>query len=167
MVFVTIGNGREAFGRLLDGVRRAVDLGVIDAEELLVQYGHTPPAGPPSARLVSFLPEPEFLRAISEANLVIAHAGAGTLIRVLQAGRVPVVMPRRRRYGEVVDDHQVDLATAFEAAGRVVVAAEPEDIPAAVRRARSLPCGIEPGGRPGALAVAVRDAIRELMEVLP
>jgi UDP-N-acetylglucosamine transferase subunit ALG13 len=77
----------------------------------------------------------DFVEVISKAELIICHSGAGTLIHILRAGKHPVVMPRRRKYGEVVDDHQVELATAFAAEGRVTHAAEPGDLPGAIESA--------------------------------
>ena len=47
-----------------------------------------------------------------------------------------MVMPRRRKYGELVDDHQVELTKALAAEGRVIPAYEPEDLPAAIEEAR-------------------------------
>jgi UDP-N-acetylglucosamine transferase subunit ALG13 len=40
-----------------------------------------------------------------------------------------LVMPRRRKYGEVVNDHQVAIAQKFEELGHVLVAYKEEDLP--------------------------------------
>ena len=57
-----------------------------------------------------------------EARVVVAHAGIGSVIDALKAGRSLVVVPRLRRFGEHNNDHQLDLARAVErrAWGRVV-----------------------------------------------
>ncbi|MBI3812157.1 MAG: hypothetical protein HY283_08135 [Nitrospirae bacterium] len=77
-----------------------------------------------------------FETKIHEADLVISHAGAGTLLQVLHAGKIPIVMPRRKKYGEIVDDHQVELVRTLVDAGRVISANEPEDLPGAIEEAR-------------------------------
>jgi UDP-N-acetylglucosamine transferase subunit ALG13 len=59
----------------------------------------------------------EFILA---ADAVVCHAGVGTIMTVLESGRRPVVIPRLRRYGEHVDDHQQQLATELESSGIVV-----------------------------------------------
>ena len=48
--------------------------------------------------------------AMRSADLVIAHAGAGSAISAMRAGHRPVLVPRQARHGEHVDDHQVQIA---------------------------------------------------------
>jgi len=73
-----------------------------------------------------------FHELVKEAELVIMHAGAGSIIHAIQVGKIPVVMPRRKQYAEHIDDHQRELANAFEQLGKVVVAEEAEDLMNAV-----------------------------------
>jgi UDP-N-acetylglucosamine transferase subunit ALG13 len=56
------------------------------------------------------LPSHELLSAMSESDVVITHAGCGSTVSALMAGRRPVVLPRRKQFGEHVDDHQTELA---------------------------------------------------------
>lgn len=67
-------------------------------------------------RVVSEMSEQEFVAEITKADVVVAHAGVGTYMRCLESGKAPILIPRRREYGEHVDDHQVQIANA--AAGR-------------------------------------------------
>jgi UDP-N-acetylglucosamine transferase subunit ALG13 len=46
-----------------------------------------------------------------EADVVVAHAGVGAAIAALEAGKCPVLVPRRHARGEHVDDHQIQIAT--------------------------------------------------------
>ncbi len=45
-------------------------------------------------------------------------------------------MPRRAKYGEHVDDHQLDFARALAETGKVVIAEKPEDLIAAIEEAK-------------------------------
>ena len=84
-------------------------------------------------------------RILSEAGFTCHHcadlpalcqeveAGAGAILHALADGRTPVLMPRRARYDEHVDDHQAELALHLARLGRVVVAWEPADLAGAVR----------------------------------
>lgn len=45
------------------------------------------------------------------------------------------MMPRRKKYEEHIDDHQVELVQALAAEGRVIPAYEPEDLPGAIMEA--------------------------------
>ena len=78
----------------------------------------------------------EFLEFIENADLIICHGGCGTLLHALRIGKVPVAMPRRKRYGEHVNDHQVQLVNVLASEYRVVPAYEPEDLPKAIAEAR-------------------------------
>jgi len=129
--FVSVGNATQPFPRLLDGVAAiARDL----PQPVFVQYGSTPfhADGCESAQ---FLEMSEFQRLVCGATLLIMHAGAGSLITAVRAGKVPVVMARRARYGEHVDDHQIEFTRELERAGRVVAANEPAELLFAVREA--------------------------------
>jgi UDP-N-acetylglucosamine transferase subunit ALG13 len=70
-------------------------------------------------------------------------------------------MPRRRKYGEHVDD-QLDLVKAIAEQGRVVPAFEPEDLPGAIleakRRKRQ-----SVSAKPADAIALVAEAIRSLV----
>jgi UDP-N-acetylglucosamine--N-acetylmuramyl-(pentapeptide) pyrophosphoryl-undecaprenol N-acetylglucosamine transferase len=73
------------------------------------------------------VPIAEMRQAMREADVVISHAGVGSALAAMQAGRRAVYIPRRRAHGEHVDDHQVEMACELE--GRnLVVAREAADV---------------------------------------
>ena len=129
--FISVGNSTQPFGRLLEAVAAvAGDL----PQPVFVQSGSTP-FHAESCENVAFLDMSEFQSRVGQATLVIMHAGAGSLITALRSGKVPVVMARRARYGEHVDDHQLEFARELEKAGRIVVVNEPTELLSAVREA--------------------------------
>ncbi|MCA1005055.1 glycosyltransferase [Rhodococcus hoagii] len=71
----------------------------------------------------------DFDQAIDECDVVITHAGIGNVLRILDKGKVPVVVPRRRARGEHVDDHQLELCKTLTQSG-IGVVCEPEDLTA-------------------------------------
>lgn len=42
--------------------------------------------------------------------MLITHGGAGTMVNAVKRGKRVIVVPRLARYGEHVDDHQLELA---------------------------------------------------------
>ncbi len=56
---------------------------------------------------------------MSRASAVVCHAGPGTIMDCRRAGLKPVVVPRRRFLGEVVDDHQLSFALRLAGIGHV------------------------------------------------
>ena len=72
----------------------------------------------------------------------MTHAGVGSVLVALANGKRPVVVPRRKAFGEAVDDHQLQLGRRFAAAGLVTLVEEPAALAALAHhgRARRRPC---------------------------
>ncbi len=128
---VSVGNATQPFARLLRAVRAMLPR---LPQPVVVQHGSTPfpPAG---CRAMPFLEMTEFDRLVRDSSLLIVHGGAGSVIHAVRAGKVPVVMPRRARDNEVVDDHQLEFALQLERLGRIVLAPEEQDLENAVAKA--------------------------------
>ena len=162
MIFVTVGNPTQGFRRLLDAVDRLGGEGFFNEEMVLIQSGNNAGFCPTNCKHEPFLAMEDFARKVNEAELIISHAGAGTLLHVIQAGKVPVVMPRQMRHGEHVDDHQVELTKVLASEGRVIPAYEPEDLPGAIEEARRR--NTQPVPSPPSLMLnLVAQAIEELL----
>lgn len=135
-VFATVGNATQGFGRLLEAVDRLAGAGGFGPGALVfVQSGNNPDFRPRHCEHRPFLSMEEFAARIARADLVICHGGAGTLLHVAGYGKRPIVMPRRQRYGEHVDDHQSELIRALAADGGARVADEPDDLASVVGEA--------------------------------
>lgn len=46
---------------------------------------------------------------VSKARIVITHGGPASFIMPLQMGKIPIVVPRQKKYNEHVNDHQVEF----------------------------------------------------------
>jgi UDP-N-acetylglucosamine transferase subunit ALG13 len=114
-VVVMLGTMRFTFDRLVRGVLRALPEGA----ELTWQVGHTEPPRADTA-VTRFLTHTALTKAIAEADVVVSHAGVGSVLLALDAGRCPVVIPRRATYREHVDDHQVATASALAELGLAI-----------------------------------------------
>ena len=137
-VVVTLGTMRRyGFRRALDGVLRVLPEVLAPDAEVLWQVGVTDCTGLPLAGRVD-VPATELRAAIADADLVIAHAGIGSCLTALDAGRSPVVLPRRQAEGEHVDDHQELIARELDrrrlAVRRAPTELTAEDLAAAMTR---------------------------------
>jgi len=65
----------------------------------------------------STLDSDEFDDHVMSADVTITHAGVGSALRILELGRCPVMVPRRRSRGEHVDDHQQQIGTKLSRLG--------------------------------------------------
>jgi UDP-N-acetylglucosamine transferase subunit ALG13 len=153
VIFATVGSHPGfRFDRFLEGLEL-----IPGGEELVVQHG--PGRAPANAtRAVPFMPFAEILELMAAADRVVSHAGTGTILCARRAGHTPVVMPRLRRFGETVDDHQLDLGRALAETGRILLVEEVEGLAAAVASAPARGEARESGA--GDLVEAVR---RELL----
>jgi UDP-N-acetylglucosamine transferase subunit ALG13 len=133
--FVSVGNAHQPFTRL---IRAVTAIAHALPQPVVVQHGHTP-FDSFECGGVTFFDILAFESAVSEAEVLILHAGAGSVIHALGAGKAPVVMARRAAFGEHVDDHQVEFARELALTGRVVVVEHSADLKAAIKRARTLP----------------------------
>ena len=121
MIFVTVGTNEARFDRLLSALA-----GTRLDERIVIQHGHSSPIGPPHAELVDFLSFDAMTEKIREARVVVTHAGVGSVMVALANGKRPVVVPRRKSFGEAVDDHQLQLGRRFAAAQLVTFVEAPE-----------------------------------------
>jgi UDP-N-acetylglucosamine transferase subunit ALG13/SAM-dependent methyltransferase len=120
MIFVTVGTHHQGFDRL---VQAADELALQSGEEVVIQRGVSS-CQPKYARYFDFTSMQEMLEWMDKARVVVAQAGAGTIITAMKRGKPLVLSPRLKQYGENYNDHQVELAAALGRDGRAVLAME-------------------------------------------
>lgn len=138
LIFVTVGNATQGFRRLLDAVEEIAGSGSFGTEEVIIQFGHNEGFSSKYCEARAFFGMDEFCQLMEKAETIICHSGCGTMYHALRLGKIPVVMPRRGKYGEHLNDHQVQLVEALAAQKRIVPAYEPAELPEAVNRSRTL-----------------------------
>jgi UDP-N-acetylglucosamine transferase subunit ALG13 len=154
LILVTVGNHTQPFQRLVDWMDALAGEG---GEPVIIQAGG---AGRPP-RHAQWFSETDAARMealLRQARWVVAHAGAGSILSAQQAGARLVVVPRRKALGEHIDDHQVELAEALAARGKVLRADSAEEL----RRILSTdPRKPSPAGE-GPLVEALRRRVAEV-----
>jgi len=158
MIFLTVGT-QFPFDRLVKVVDDLVEAGVIK-DEVFAQVGDEA-YQPRNFQAVASLDKKAFDEHVHEASAIISHAGMGTITMALDTGKPLLAMPRRRRYGEVVNDHQVAIARKFEQLGHLLVAYSPEELGGKVELLK----GFKPSPRRVQPEVVVR-RIAEFLEGL-
>jgi UDP-N-acetylglucosamine transferase subunit ALG13 len=120
---VTLGTMHEfAFRRMLEVVAPLLRPGgVIERDqgvpvEVVWQTGETPTDGL-DLPACKWLPADEMEAALAAADVVVSHAGTGSALSSLRAGRCPVLIPRTAADGEIGDDHQDRFARELERRG--------------------------------------------------
>jgi UDP-N-acetylglucosamine transferase subunit ALG13 len=116
-VVVTLGTMRTyGFRRAVEALAKLLPDVMEPGGDVLWQTGSTDCSGlPVDGR--DTVPVGELRAAVSEADLVVAHAGIGSALMALDCGRAPLLLPRLARHGEHVDDHQVLIGAELAARG--------------------------------------------------
>ncbi len=130
MIFVTVGE-QLPFDRLI----KAVDDWASDSgEEVYAQIGKTL-LTPKTIKYKKHLDPLEFNQAFHAADIIIAHAGMGTIITAIESGKPLLVVPRQARFGEHRNDHQLATAKRFLEQGYISVAF---DVPELIKKLENL-----------------------------
>ena len=120
MIFVTVGTHEQQFNRLIEEIDRLKGSGIIK-DEVIMQTGYCT-YEPQYCEWSELLPYDQMLENVDKADIVITHGGPSSFIMPLQIGKVPIVVPRQKKYSEHVNNHQVEFATAVkERYGNIIV----------------------------------------------
>lgn len=112
MIFVTLGSQKFQFNRLLQKIDELVKEEAIK-EEIFAQIGYSD-YKPENYQYKDFLNRNEFSEIQSKADVVITHGGTGAIIGAVKKGKKVLAVPRLAKYGEHVDDHQIQLLQQFD-----------------------------------------------------
>jgi UDP-N-acetylglucosamine transferase subunit ALG13 len=156
MILVAVGASQFPFDRLL----RAVE-DLPGVEPVVVQHGPSE-VRPSGARCMPFVPFEDLADLVRSARVVVTHAGVGSILLSLTNGTRPYVVPRRRAYGETVDDHQLESARRFAAAGLVTLVEDPQRLREALAAGATTAADVHSNG-----GTLVRDLAAYLAAIIP
>ena len=133
MIFVTVGSVLP-FERL---IRALDDWSALHPEEdVFAQIGH---AGyvPRHMRYERMLAPADCRRLYTEASLIVAHAGMGTVISAAEIARPIVLLPRRTMWREHTTDHQLHTARWLRGRPGVFIADTEAELEQRIEEART------------------------------
>lgn len=124
MIFVTVGT-QLTFDRLIKAVDGwAAQRGRTD---VLAQVGPSDYA-PSTIKVQKFMTPQECDQHMRAADVIVAHAGMGTILTALELGKPVLILPRRAALGEHRNDHQLATAQRFGELGSVSVAMDEAEL---------------------------------------
>ena len=135
MIFVAVGTQKFQFNRLLVAIDALVADGVIN-EEVFAQIGHSDYT-PQNYNYKDFLNKDEFNSYIKNCDLLITHSGVATIITGLKYSKPVIVVPRLAKFGEHVDDHQLQIAESFSNQNMVIICGEYDNLAELVPKAKT------------------------------
>lgn len=135
LIFVSVGTQDIPFDRLLKNVEKQIELGNIK-EKVIVQAGVTNFKSD-KMKIVRFIPMDEFKKIIRESKIIICHGGVGTITDGLRNGKIVIACPRLAKYGEHINDHQLQIINNFGDAGFIISLLDPKDLDKALEKAKT------------------------------
>lgn len=107
-IFATVGSTYP-----LDRLTRELDaIGENKKYKIFAQIGESD-YKPKNIEFAKFMTYKEMQDKIKWADLIISHAGAGSIIDLLISKKKFVLFPRLKEFKEAVDNHQLELCEAF------------------------------------------------------
>jgi UDP-N-acetylglucosamine transferase subunit ALG13 len=114
-VFVSLGTIQPyKFDRMIDSMSE-----LLKDSEVTWQIGKT--TKEPTFGTVHRLMSKECMTEIIQgSDVVITHAGVGSILSALSLGKMPIVVPRLSQFNEHVDDHQLEIASELSNLGLII-----------------------------------------------
>lgn len=111
MIFVTVGSRNYLFDRLFKKLDALYEEGVL-TDSMFAQIG-TSTYKPKHYEYKDFISPEEFAERIKEADIVVSHGASGSIMKALNAGKKVITVTRLEKYGEHINDHQIQNNEAF------------------------------------------------------
>jgi UDP-N-acetylglucosamine transferase subunit ALG13 len=108
-----VGNDFRDFSRL---IKEVDEIAIKISDEIVIQRGYSR-YHPKNTRNFDFVPIITAIEYIKTSELVISHAGIGTIILCKEYGIPLIIVPRRKKYNEHMNDHQMEIAKVLEEKG--------------------------------------------------
>jgi len=148
--------------RFVDGW---LESGGSEVARCFVQTGTS--AVPKLAEHRQYLGHEEMDAMVREAAVVVCHGGPGTIMLASTLGKRPIVVPRRKQFGEHVDDHQLAFTQRIARDGAILLAQTDDELRSCLDGALGLAgsaAELPPAGAgPGPAVAAFEQLIDELL----
>ena len=125
MIFVTVGTHEQQFNRLVQTIDNLKNDGII-TDEIFIQTGYST-YQPTSCESKSFLTFSEMKKMYEKADIIITHGGPSSFIQALSIGKIPIVVPRQSKFGEHINDHQIEFCAAVSESMNAIILIEDID----------------------------------------
>lgn len=118
MIFVTVGS-QLPFDRMIQAVDEVAPL--LQGKEVIAQvFGMK--YQPKNIRTLDYIEPKDFKNYVESAELIISHAGTGTILSVAQMEKPMIVFPRLGKLKETRNNHQIDTCVRLEQITKLQVA---------------------------------------------
>ena len=135
MILILLGTQDKPFTRLLEAVDKAIKKGDIK-EEVVAQIGFTKYSSK-NIKTFELIPKDEYEQIISEADLIITHAGVGSILTGLKKNKKVIAAARLKEYGEHTNNHQLEILNEFYNKGYILKLDNFDDLPKILKKSKT------------------------------
>lgn len=125
MIFVTVGTQKFQMNRLIETMDRFAEN---YSDEVVMQIGNSDYM-PKNCEYYKFIKKEEFAKLLEKCDVLVTHAGVGSIMDGIRANKPVVAIPRLKKYDEHVDDHQLEVAQALGKEKCILVCSDMDELP--------------------------------------
>jgi UDP-N-acetylglucosamine transferase subunit ALG13 len=118
MIFVSLGTQDKPFLRVLQELENLIKTFNIK-DEIIVQQGNTTYESN-LFKSFKYVNNTQFVEYIQRSNIIITHAGSGSLFNAIKSGKKIIAVARLKKYGEMIDNNQTELAKKLAEEGYII-----------------------------------------------
>ena len=126
-ILICVGASDYSLERLLKIIDELCEEQVLDGKHIVAQIGCSRYIRK-HYKSISLISREEYQTYMDEADVIISHAGTGSVIPLVKQNKKVIVFPRLEKYNEHLDNHQLELAEIFTSAGYTLCATNKEEI---------------------------------------
>ncbi|BCJ93402.1 hypothetical protein acsn021_09710 [Anaerocolumna cellulosilytica] len=151
MIFVTVGSRNYPFDRLFKKLDELYEDGTI-TDSMFAQVGASS-YRPKHFEYEDFIAPEEFTERVEAADIVVSHGASGSIMKALNAGKKVIAVTRLEKYGEHINDHQIQNNEAFGSNRFVIPVYEMEELKSAFEKIYSGYDGLLPWRNKDSMAI--------------
>lgn len=136
MIFVTLGSQKFQFNRLLMELDKLVEEKKI-SNDIFAQIGYSD-YKPKNYEFKEFLDREQFAEIMERCEIVITHGGTGAIVGAVKREKKVIAAPRLAKFGEHVDDHQLQIIDQFTDMNFIVGVKETNEIYEALEQLKTI-----------------------------
>ena len=72
-------------------------------------------------------PSSSLIKMYQNSDIIITHGGPSSFIQALSMGKIPIVVPRQSKFGEHINDHQIEFCAAVSESMNSIILIEDID----------------------------------------
>lgn len=118
LILILLGTQDKPFTRLLKAVDDLIEKKVIK-EKVIAQVGHTK-YETKNIEMFELIPLDKYEQIIKEADIVITHAGVGSILTAMGYDKKIIAAARLKEYGEHTNNHQLQILEELTKKGLII-----------------------------------------------